>query len=248
MARLETVVCSARNSREAEGFRDALEAAGLEARVADGDSDIHVLVAEQDALVARQVVGDMAGGGSAAAARGEGASAPAASDSLPKWWPKCPGCGAPRSTSCPICGTSGSNFQAIDMGFSLIEGLDDAVAGPGASCGPGGCGPAGCSVPGDPAPDGGSPTDADSPPDEGDEDGADMAAGMVICPTCDEPFQPNHPKLCEWCNHEFSDGFEVALDDGPVDHDEFSGRVYIVIGALLAIVFGASLYFGFVVY
>ncbi len=245
MARLETVVHATRSVHQAEELLEALEAAGIEARVADAPatdqpaarSEHRVLVAEQDALLARQIAGEFVRGGSPAPPA-SGKAVPD-SGSLPDWWPKCPGCQAPRSASCPICGTSGTRFQSIDMGFSLIEGLDAAAAGPGASCGPGGCSP------GEPA------ATLDPEADAGEEDGesaADMAAGMVICPTCDEPFEPQHPKRCEWCGHEFPDGFEVEPPDEAADHDEFSGRVYAVIGLLLIVVLAAALYFGLVVY
>ena len=36
--------------------------------------------------------------------------------------------------------------------------------------------------------------------------GGEPAGEMLVCPTCDEPFVPRHPRRCEWCGHEFADG------------------------------------------
>lgn len=292
MARLETAIYTARNARQARRLREALEAAGIEARVAEpgGPAEpgtgaasrwagIRVLVAEGDALAARQVAAEFAEHGPAPAVGGfapspAGAGAPAAepdASTLPDWWPICPGCGAARSTACPICGTAGTRFEPIDMGFSLIEGLDDVMGASGPSCGSGGCGPDGCTPlsPPDspaagsslaelPASDRTTPEQsaaagsaespgADRPPADV-EDGPDMADHMVICPTCDEPFGPVYPKRCEWCGHEFPDGVDMPLPDGDDDEPDFTGRVYAVIGLLLAIALAGLLYFRFMLY
>ena len=31
---------------------------------------------------------------------------------------------------------------------------------------------------------------------------------FLLCPTCDEPFVPRFPAVCEWCGHRFDDGWE----------------------------------------
>jgi len=275
MARLETTIYTARSTRQARRLREALEAAGIEARVAEpGGPDepggggagrsagVRVLVAEGDALTARQIAAEFAEHGPATPSGGDFGSPPAMTgattgepeaSTLPDWWPTCPGCGAARSTACPICGTAGTRFEPIDMGFSLIEGLDDVMGASGPSCGPGGCGPDGC-TPGPPAADSppadASSTDvsaADSSAPE-DEEGADMADRMVICPTCDEPFQPVYPKRCEWCGHEFPDGVDMPLPEGDDDAADFTGRVYAVIAVLLAVALAGLLYFRFMLY
>jgi len=284
MARLETTIYTARNTRQARRLREALEAAGIEARVAEPagpgepgsggagrSAGVRVLVAEGDALTARQIAAEFAEHGPPTPARGRFGSPPAGTGTtpgepeagtLPDWWPICPGCGAARSTACPICGTAGTRFEPIDMGFSLIEGLDDVMGASGPSCAPGACGPDGCT----PRPPAGSPaagssaaeppasdhaapdsSASDSAPPDGEE-GADMAERMVICPTCDEPFQPEHPKRCEWCGHEFPDGVDMPLPEGDPEAADFTGRVYAVIGLLLAIALAGLLYFRFMLY
>jgi len=278
MARLETTIYTARNTRQARRVREALESAGVEARVAEPpdphgpeagatgwSSGVRVLVAEGDALAARQIAAEFAQGRSTSPGAGDFGSAPAGtsaggpdSSSLPDWWPTCPACGAARSTACPICGTAGTRFEAIDMGFSLIEGLDDVMGASGPSCGPGACGPEGCTPPASADPASARASAAEPPADEpsmagpippnGADDEAGMAERMVICPTCDEPFRPEHPKRCEWCGHEFPDGVDMPLPDEADDADEFTGRVYVVIGLLLAIVIAALLYFSFAIY
>ena len=72
----------------------------------------------------------------------------------PPVWPKCPQCGAPRTTQCPVCETTGSEFPAAD----------------------------------------------------GDSSGV----LRLLCSTCDEPFIPQYPRHCEWCGHEFADGYSVG--------------------------------------
>ena len=34
-----------------------------------------------------------------------------------------------------------------------------------------------------------------------------------MCSTCDEPFVPEYPRRCEWCGHEFADGYDVGPDE-----------------------------------
>jgi hypothetical protein len=227
-------------------------------------------VAEGEALTARQIAAEFAEHGPNTPSGGDFGSPPAETgataeepqqSTLPDWWPTCPGCGAARSTTCPICGTAGTRFEPIDMGFSLIEGLDDVMGASGPSCTPGGCGPEGCtpnppadspagdSSAAEPSPDSSdsdSSTSDAAPP--GAEEGTDMADRMVICPTCDEPFQPEHSKRCEWCGHEFPDGVEMPLPEGDDDAADFTGRVYAVIAVLLAMALAGLLYFRFMLY
>ena len=69
---------------------------------------------------------------------------------------------------------------------------------------------------------------------------------MLMCPTCDEPFTPEHPELCEWCGHEFADGYEVDQPQG-IAEESLSPRVIGVIVALLTIGAGLIGYFTFIV-
>ena len=36
-------------------------------------------------------------------------------------WPRCPDCGQPRHTSCPVCGTAGHQFDSADPGWDFAE-------------------------------------------------------------------------------------------------------------------------------
>jgi len=292
MPQRETRIYTARTIPQARRLREALQAAGIDARVLqppEGDEPasvsagrpggVGVVVAEGDALAARQIAAEFAEQGHATPEDGGFAPPPpqttpteAEGGVLPDWWPTCPGCGARRSTACPFCGTAGTRFEPIDMGFSLIEGLDDMMGASGPSCGPGGCtvGPPADSPPAGSSgaePPAGQPASGEPPSGEHAASGrtapepsaaeselspregeSDMAEHMVICPTCDEPFRPEHPKRCEWCGHEFSDGVDMPLPDDEDDTAEFTGRVYAAIGVLLAIGLAGLLYFRFVIY
>ncbi len=57
------------------------------------------------------------------------------------------------------------------------------------------------------------------------------------CSTCDEPFEPEYPRQCEWCGHEFADGYDVgptgeAADDEPA----LSARAAVVLIGLVLLV------------
>ena len=68
-----------------------------------------------------------------------------------------------------------------------------------------------------------------------DEEGAEHGAGtvgtreafLVICPVCDEPFAPRHPRRCEWCGHRFGDGWETQAR-GTTEPLDFNPRVLLV--------------------
>ena len=61
----------------------------------------------------------------------------------------------------------------------------------------------------------------------------ESAETLLICPTCDEPFEPTYLGRCEWCGHAFDDGYPAE----PVALSEpLSARTIGVIVALLAVV------------
>ena len=68
---------------------------------------------------------------------------------------------------------------------------------------------------------------------------------MLICPTCDEPFEPQYPRRCEWCGHEFHDGYDAALRDDPAE--EIGSRTILVILGLLALTLALVAYFMLIV-
>ncbi len=69
---------------------------------------------------------------------------------------------------------------------------------------------------------------------------ASAAAPLLLCIECDEPFTPEYAHDCEWCGHEFPDGFRPAA---PVQSDDFSPGLLAVIGVTLAVVIGLLVYF-----
>jgi hypothetical protein len=112
----------------------------------------------------------------------------------------CPGCGAIRAVRCPFCSTVGTDFAQAEVDFGRLLNLPGG--GKSAQC----CGPQGCS-PVHPK------TDAVTSSQPSARLHIDAAARMLICPTCDEPVQPEFARCCGQCGHDFGEGFEV--DDGP---------------------------------
>ena len=117
---------------------------------------------------------------------------------VPTDWPRCPECGKPRVTCCPICKTTGTDFPEADdqyvWGFGLNEVADDHENK--ASCGScGSCDGHGSAMP------------QDEPEIEAEEK-IDHHRFVLMCPMCSEPFLPEYPRRCAWCDHEFEDGFE----------------------------------------
>jgi len=146
-------------------------------------------------------------------------------------WPTCPQCGAKRTTRCPICETSGTEFTEADRGFlgELAESAEGAEAGSSCSCS-GSCSPKG---------------EADSHGSCGTAVSADEAAEedpetMLMCSVCDEPFEPTYPKHCEWCDHEFEDGYVIERIVGPEEIPSRAIAVAVVLGLLML---GGAVYF-----
>lgn len=73
-------------------------------------------------------------------------------------------------------------------------------------------------------------------------DPGESATGtMVICPTCDEPFVPEHPNRCEWCGHRFPDGYPVDVDEE--EPESFNARVMVAMVALGGLLLVVAVYF-----
>jgi hypothetical protein len=70
-------------------------------------------------------------------------------------------------------------------------------------------------------------------PDDAESDGA------VLCTICDEPFTPRFPARCEWCGHQFADGYEQKRSEPLVTTprilEEMNSRAAIVLVGMLAI-------------
>jgi hypothetical protein len=248
MSKQQTVIYHARTPQEAHLLRNLLaeeqiEAVVLGAALEDGLGGdalgwaalAQVAVAQDDAQRARQIALEFDKKAASGSDRRLAASGPEQEGPLPEApamvsqsWPRCPECGAPRSTRCPICGTAGSNFQPADAGFTWMAELADAARdAPSGSCGPGGCTPAAeqAEVP--------EAEESEAEQSEGEQSEAEAPAKLLMCPTCDEPFAPEYPRLCEWCGHEFPDGFEVPLPEGPVEQVN-RRMIAVIVGLLLA--------------
>lgn len=66
---------------------------------------------------------------------------------------------------------------------------------------------------------------------------------MLMCSTCDEPFEPSYARTCEWCGHDFGEGYEVV-----VRHTEPVAPRTIAVGvALAAAMIGLMIYFAMIV-
>jgi predicted RNA-binding Zn-ribbon protein involved in translation (DUF1610 family) len=256
MAENLTVIYSARTVPDAHQLRNILLEAGIEAFVTSealdgavgsdilgGAASARVAVAENDAGLARQIALEfdrrIAAGLNAPREETPEVEAP---PRRPDVWPRCPQCDALRITRCPVCQTAGTDFALADPEF-LGTPAGEQEAEPGAY----GCGSAGCSP---------SPTTSDTQSGIVDLDKAsaearsgeaadlsgqtqDEAPLMLMCPTCDDPFVPEYPRVCEWCGHEFPDGYETE----PKPREHLPPRAIAVIFILLAIAIAFVLYF-----
>ena len=74
-------------------------------------------------------------------------------------------------------------------------------------------------------------------------DTVERVVRMLMCSTCDEPFEPSYARLCEWCGHDFGEGYEIV-----VRHTEPLAPRTIAVGvALLAGMIGLMIYFAMIV-
>lgn len=148
-------------------------------------------------------------------------------------WPTCPQCRAKRTTRCPICETSGTDFTEADRGFldELAASSEDAPSG--SSCGCSGS----CSSNTEQSHECCSTSTSHDDAVQAVEEDTEM---MLMCSVCDEPFKPSYPKHCEWCDHEFADGYVVERIVGP---EEISSRAIAVVVVLGLLVLGGLIYF-----
>ena len=145
-------------------------------------------------------------------------------------WPTCPGCGRRRSTACPFCHTAGTEFKSARTDYGELFDPPAAGGGSGGCCGADGCG---C---------GHGQVETESGPAA--EESAGEASALLLCPTCDEPFEPVYLGRCEGCGHEFPDGCEPPDPNGPESRDPLNLRIVVVIAAILGLTAGLAIYFG----
>lgn len=236
-----TVVYAAGSAPEASLLVNQLAEAGIRAvvtnTVLEGGAGVDVLgwatlarvaVAKRDAPAARAIalefdrtVAQRRAGSSEGVSTAEvqpEAAASAAADTAE--WPRCPQCHARRVTRCPICSTEGTNFRQADPNYTPTLGVaDDAT--PLSTCG---CGSGSCHEK--------ESAEQSSRQDEAADAGPAAQRPTLLCPTCDEPFEPQYARRCPDCGHEFADGFEAG---GASDGAHFDGRVLALIALVLAI-------------
>jgi len=139
-------------------------------------------------------------------------------------WPCCPQCGHRRHTRCPICQTAGSEFPLGDARFSVPQTLHQIL-------------PAGADqeqflasqeVEGDTLPG---------------EQSTDQSEGrLALCSTCDEPFEPQYARWCEWCGHDYGRGYEYRR---PPSERLTPQAIAVALGLAVTLV-GAFAYFAFI--
>jgi hypothetical protein len=84
------------------------------------------------------------------------------------------------------------------------------------------------------------------PADEigGEPSDAALPRPLLLCIECDEPFPSDYAHDCEWCGHEFADGFRPVP---AAEADELSPGLLVVVGVTLAVVVGLLVYFAILV-
>jgi len=266
MSEKQAVIYTARNKQQAHVLRNLLEEAGIEAAVtgevlSDGSgvdaagwvTAARVVVAQEDVKAARRLVEELERRGALAAAAGQAHAAEQGAVELAEW-PACPECGARRATTCPVCQTSGTDFPQADSEFTASLELEEGARPISCGCGSGGCSSRGPKTGDESVPaeaDAGGEAEAGAEAEGGARDEAaheePRAPGLVLtCTTCDEPFDPQFLKRCEWCGHEFPDGYPVDVAEGPPE-EEITPRALAVMVALGLLAIGAIAYFLFLV-
>jgi hypothetical protein len=66
---------------------------------------------------------------------------------------------------------------------------------------------------------------------------------MLICPTCDEPFEAAYLRHCEACGHDFGSGLEAPPVASPNEVEPMNVRVLAIALAGLALIVGLLAYF-----
>ena len=69
------------------------------------------------------------------------------------------------------------------------------------------------------------------------------APHLLICPICDEPFEPSYLRICEWCGHDAGEGIEAPQVVRPLQSEPLNWRVGLVGLAGAAIIAALVMYF-----
>ncbi|MEK6233657.1 MAG: hypothetical protein N2C14_03010, partial [Planctomycetales bacterium] len=132
-------------------------------------------------------------------------------------WPSCPSCDHQLITLCPACKINGVDFPPA-------HGVPERRRRVG--------------KPQAPEPENADSRDADSrDADSKDADSQEADVPLfVLCPTCDEAFEPEFYRRGAWCNHDFGPGLEA---DPPVQIDpdlHLDNSRAVVLATVLAVV------------
>ncbi|HVC97281.1 MAG TPA: DUF2007 domain-containing protein [Pirellulales bacterium] len=68
-------------------------------------------------------------------------------------------------------------------------------------------------------------------------------AALLICPTCDEPFEPGYLRRCEWCGHDFGRGIEPSRPVDRPPREPMNARVIAVLLLITGSIAGLFAYF-----
>jgi hypothetical protein len=249
-----TVIYSARSPQQAHLLKNLLVEAGIAAQVTNdvltGGSGVDLVglptaakvqVPKEDAETARRFAVEF----DRQTAQPDDEAELPEPEPGPSTWPQCPDCDARRSTRCPVCQTAGTDFAEADPEFlgslGLPDGFDpgeEAEQAAPASCD---CGSTHCGnreqLPSE-------ETAAIEPAVEASPDAVLQPRLALTCSTCDEPFVPEFPRRCEWCGHEFPDGYDLeALPEG----EHIPTRIIVVVCALVGLMLLGTLYFMWIV-
>lgn len=82
------------------------------------------------------------------------------------------------------------------------------------------------------------------PADTTDEEPSEASGRLLLCIECDEPFTPEYAHDCEWCGHEFPDGFRPADAAEP---DRLSPALITMAAITIVVVVGLLAYFAILV-
>ena len=129
-------------------------------------------------------------------------------------WPLCPGCSERRHTMCRICCTAGTDFLPADHDVVEMVAVHELDGGGGADS-----------------------SDAAS------TELVERVRRMLMCSTCDEPFEPSYARRCEWCGHDFGEGYEIVVRNV----EPVAPRTIAVGVALVAAMIGLMIYFAVIV-
>jgi len=209
---------------------------GLGGTVVGWHALARVAVGREDAELARKVALEYDRKIAAASLRGleEAPGDEAAGEEVP--WPRCPQCRALRTTKCPVCETAGTDFGRADPQFLDTPGPEGPTKPTSCGCGTGAC--SGSATPPGEEPTGEGGSGGGVPAERAP--GEDRPPVMLMCPTCDEPFVPEYPRRCEWCGHDYGDGYEV---EQPRQLEQVNSRAIALIVGLLLLFAGVVVYF-----